>query len=107
MAYMFGALSTAKLLQTEGVNDELIDRLHYIATSMSLAVAAVCVCAKQFAGKPIECALYNTLEDTDEVGCQSIEIINQSIGLGRKLLLLEKYIFRPNSIGNSNKSNNT
>jgi len=66
MAYMFGALSTAKLFDVHRVRDDFCDRLHYIVTTMSLITCGAVVAFKQFMGRPIECALSGVMEDSDE-----------------------------------------
>ena len=78
MAHIFTALSSAKLMEVSTrIEDDFIDRLHYQVamkrtshsfqiTSMTLVVFSVGVCFKQFGGRPIECALSQIAEGSDE-----------------------------------------
>jgi hypothetical protein len=113
MAYMFGALSTAKLYDVNRIKDEFVDQLHYIITSMALVVCATCVCFKQFAGRPIECAVGATVEDNDgdvsvRSACAHTPYARSgwTITVGRRTLILcpgtAKY--PPTSTNGGNKS---
>lgn len=57
MAHMVTALSAGKFFGQTGIEDDLVDRLHYIFTSAILVVFAIGVSWKQFGGKPIECSI--------------------------------------------------
>ncbi len=93
MAYLFGALSTAKLYDVNRIKDEFVDQLHYIVTSMALVVCATCVCFKQFAGRPIECAVGATVEDNDADVSWRARARTHMCAVGGQLLLVEEHIF--------------
>ena len=68
MAHLFTAITSYKLFEQGGaaIEDDLIDKLNYQLTTGFLIVFSIGVCFKQFAGQPIECALSNVAEGSDE-----------------------------------------
>ena len=66
MAHLFTALTSYEIFDKAAVRDELIDTLHYRATSAILVVFALGVSFKQFGGRPIECALSQIADGADE-----------------------------------------